>query len=170
MTVLDVGAGENPDPRATATLDIRPPADHVGDIEDTWPFNPGDIDIVIANHVVEHLSDLTHFFREAGRVLRDGGALEITVPLGEDALTDHDHETVWRFCTPEQFCREQQRPWDPVVPFELQRRRLRVWGLGPERRVWTSPLVDAAARLWPAWVAHRAPAGELTARYRRVER
>lgn len=168
MTVLDVGAGEDPDMRATETLDIQPPADHVADLEAEWPIETASVHYIIANHVVEHLDDIRHFFAEAGRVLEPDGKLEVTVPLGEDALTDHDHETVWRFCTPEQFCRQQQRPWDPAVPFELKARRLRVWGMGPET-VWTSPLAKLAAELWPAWVAHRAPAGELTARYRRVE-
>lgn len=168
MTVLDVGAGEDPDPRATETLDIQPPADHIADLETEWPVETASIDYIIATHVVEHLSDPVHFFQEAGRVLEADGKLEVTVPLGEDALTDHDHETVWRFCTPEQFSRSHRRAWDPEVPFELEGRRLRIWGMGPET-VWTSPLAQLAAEMWPAWVAHRAPAGELTARYRRVE-
>lgn len=168
-TVVDVGAGEEPDERATETLDIQPPADHVADLESEWPFESHTVDTVIATHVLEHLSNPVHFFQEAARVIRPGGTLEVTVPLGEDAKTDHDHEQEWRFCTPEQFCYKQQRRWDPATGFELTNRRLRVWGLGPERVVWRSRLAAWLAEQWPAWAAHRAPAGELTAQYRRVE-
>lgn len=165
--VLDVGAGPNPDPRADETLDIQPPADHVADLDADWPLADAAYERVVATHVVEHLTDLPHFFAEAGRVLRGGGTLEVTVPLGSDAITDHDHQTVWRYATPEQFCRRQQRAWDPETPFVLVDRRLDVWGGGPERLLWDGAVGDALTRLWPAWTAHRCPHGELTAVYRR---
>lgn len=165
MTVLDVGAGREPDARADETLDIRPPADHVADLTDEWPIETDSIGCVIASHVVEHLDDPAHFFAEAGRVLVRGGTLEVTVPLGSDALTDHDHATVWRYATPEQFCRRQQRAWDPRTDFVLLNRHLSAWGGGPERIVWDTPLGDVLAQTWPAWAAHRCPHGELTAVY-----
>ena len=170
MTVLDVGAGRNPDPRADTTLDIQPPADHVADLEGDWPIETDSVDRIIARHVVEHLAEPAHFFGEAARVLGDGGRLEVTVPLGSDALTDHDHATVWRYATPEQFCQRRQRPWDPETPFVLVARDLRVWGSGPERLMWDTPLGDALARQWPAWAAHRCPHGELTAVFERGAR
>lgn len=168
--VLDVGAGPNPDPRADDTLDIQPPADHVADLTEPWPFDAASYDRVIANHVVEHLDELEHFFLEAGRVLTDRGVLEVTVPIGEDAITDHDHETVFRYETPVQFCRDRSRAWDPDVPFVLVARDLDVWASGPESVLWNTPLADALARLFPHWAAHRAYTGELTATYRRVDR
>jgi len=91
----------------------------------------------------------------------------VTVPLGSDAVTDHDHEAVWRYATPEQFCRRQQRAWDPETAFVLVGRDVEVWGGGPERVVWDSAVGDALSRLWPAWTVHRCPHGELTAVYRR---
>jgi SAM-dependent methyltransferase len=164
--VLDIGAGEYPVPEATATLDQRPVADYQADIEDDWPLPDNSVDHVVARHVLEHVSDPAHVFREAGRVLVTGGSFRITVPLGEDAHTDHDHETVWRYCTPEQFCVDQQRPWDPDVPFRLMRREIETRLGGPLRPL--TPLFRWAEQYWPAWAAHRCFAGELTAVFMRV--
>ena len=168
MSTLDVGAGRDPDPRADETLDIQPPADHVADLETEWPFESDSYDQIIASHVVEHLRDLPHFFHEAGRVLRAHGRLEVTVPLGEDAITDHDHQTVWTHATPEQFSQRHKRAWDPAVPFVLVDRELEVWSEGPEGMFWNSRLVDVLAGVAPGWVAYRCRAGELTATYRHI--
>ncbi len=43
--------------------------------QDIWPFNDNSIDCVVSNQVVEHLSDLDHYFKEAARVLKPGGIL-----------------------------------------------------------------------------------------------
>lgn len=43
--------------------------------QDRWPFEDGTIDCVVSNQVIEHLSDVDHFFSEASRVLRKGGVL-----------------------------------------------------------------------------------------------
>lgn len=43
--------------------------------QDIWPFQNESIDCVVTNQVIEHLSDLDHFFSEASRVLKKGGFL-----------------------------------------------------------------------------------------------
>jgi SAM-dependent methyltransferase len=42
---------------------------------DRWPIPSATIDCVISNQVVEHLSDLDHFFSQASRVLKVGGTI-----------------------------------------------------------------------------------------------
>ncbi len=42
---------------------------------DRWPFPPHSFNCVISNQVIEHLSDLDHFFSESSRVLTRGGYL-----------------------------------------------------------------------------------------------
>lgn len=42
---------------------------------DRWPIPSASIDCVISNQVVEHLSDLDHFFSQASRVLKVGGTI-----------------------------------------------------------------------------------------------
>ena len=165
--VLDVGAGEDPHPEANATADIR---DGVGDFtfdagREEWPLETASVDKVIARHVVEHLEDPTHFFDEAARVLVAEGALEIHVPLGENAITDLDHKSEWKFNTPLQYCQHRQRAWDPETKFVLGVRDVDVWLGGPLAPF--SPLLQVAAVAWPAWAVHRCFAGELRAVYRR---
>ena len=41
--------------------------------KDPWPFADNSIDCIVSNQVVEHLSNLDHFFSEAYRVLAPGG-------------------------------------------------------------------------------------------------
>jgi len=42
---------------------------------EVWPIKKSSIDCVISNQVVEHLTDLDHYFREASKVLKSGGYL-----------------------------------------------------------------------------------------------
>lgn len=169
--VLDIGAGVEPDARATETVDLFCKADHQFDLAEEWPLETASAHGIVANHVVEHL-DASHIFSEAGRVLVDGGWFELTVPLGRDAVADPDHETRWTYWTPRMFCqrarREDGRAWDAATPFVLDERSVDVWLLGPWRRL--SVVFNAAAQRWPAWGARRCGAGELTATYRRVGR
>lgn len=43
-----------------------------------WPFAANSIDCIISNQVIEHLSDLDHFFSESSRVLKQKGFLIIS--------------------------------------------------------------------------------------------
>src|SRR6266850_3264540 len=45
----------------------------LADITKRWPIADASIDLVTCNLVLEHISDLTFIFAEAGRVLLDGG-------------------------------------------------------------------------------------------------
>ena len=56
------------------------------------PFRDGIFDSVIANHVLEHVDELTKVLQEIGRVVRPGGSLYVAVP---DASTFTDHLYRW---------------------------------------------------------------------------
>lgn len=167
-TVIDLGAGDNPDPRATATHDRIPSVSHdyQFDLEDDWEIEDDSADGLIANHVVEHLGDREHFFQEARRVLDDGW-LEITLPVGRDAAADPDHELQPEYWTPLMWCedyrQESGRLWNTETGFRLTNRELDVWLLGPFQPL--SGVFNQAAQLWPAWGVRRCGSGELTARY-----
>lgn len=45
-----------------------------------WPVDPDSLDAVTAWHVVEHLENPHHFFREAHRVLKRGGYTFVSLP------------------------------------------------------------------------------------------
>lgn len=170
--VLDLGAGTDPDPRATKTVDLFAEADLQFDLEDEWPLQKASVDGLVANHVLEHLSDPTAFFNQASEALVDGGWLEVTVPVGADAVGDPDHETLWGWRTPATFCREHSakhgRAWDADPPLVLTGRSADVWLFPPLSRL--TPLLQAVANRWPAEAVRRCSSGEITARYRRISR
>ncbi|RDI70206.1 class I SAM-dependent methyltransferase [Halopelagius longus] len=167
---LHLGCGEDHRPEwlnVDANPDVEP--DVVADLEEEWEFAPDNsVEVIEARQVVEHLEDRAGFFAEAARVLRPGGVLRISVPLGVNADTDSDHEAPnWTYRTPEQFSRPHRRSWDPDIPLELINRSVDVWLGGPLSAA--SPLLRLAAHKWPAWAAYRCYAGILTAEYRRME-
>lgn len=76
--ILEIGPGDNPLPTATDTLDW--PAFKWG--ETPIPFPDETFDRVYASHVLEHVAwfNVEAALREARRVLKPGGALEVWVP------------------------------------------------------------------------------------------
>lgn len=59
-----------------------------------WPFATGCAVRIVAQDVLEHLSDTVAFFDECWRVLRAGGSVQVRVPhwQGQDAWLDPTHK------------------------------------------------------------------------------
>lgn len=73
VVALDVSAG------MLARARARVPAAHVTfvqhDVRTSWPLADGTADVIVANLVLEHVEHLAPVYREAARVLRNGGEL-----------------------------------------------------------------------------------------------
>jgi SAM-dependent methyltransferase len=54
----------------------------VADLTNTFPFEDKSFDLVHANQVIEHISDIDHFLNEIHRVLRVGGVALISTENG----------------------------------------------------------------------------------------
>jgi SAM-dependent methyltransferase len=84
--ILEIGAGTNPDPEATHTLDKRTdiPVDFPGiDIaNDPLPFDDECVDQVVGYHILEHIprEKIGHVFREIDRILKLEGTGHIELP------------------------------------------------------------------------------------------
>lgn len=48
---------------------------------DKFPFEDNSIDYAVANHVIEHITNLTHLMNEVHRVLKPGAIFHIEVPV-----------------------------------------------------------------------------------------
>ncbi len=54
----------------------------VSDLDQPFPFRDGEMDLVHANQVIEHVSDVDNFMSEIHRILRVGGAAVISTENG----------------------------------------------------------------------------------------
>lgn len=97
-TVLDLGSGDgayakalSEAGRAVTTVNLYPPADHVGDYMDKmfFPF-----DAIWCCHVLEHQRNVGAFLEKCYRDLRPSGLLAITVPPMKPEIVG-GHLTLW---------------------------------------------------------------------------
>lgn len=86
--ILDVGCGHNKTP-GTIGIDRRSnhhlPEERQMDIQHDlttfpWPIEESTIDLVICQHVIEHLSDTVRTLEEFDRIVRPGGKIFIETP------------------------------------------------------------------------------------------
>lgn len=72
--------------------------DLVGDLRDPLPFDAGSVELILLEHVLEHLrpyTDSPAFLKECHRVLAPGGCLFISVPDGEKAARCYLSRDPW---------------------------------------------------------------------------
>lgn len=72
-------------------------ADVDADLRERWPFEDGEIGMLRAHHLFEHLPDKNHTMQELYRVLAPGGWATIEVPSAEGAgaVADPTHVSFW---------------------------------------------------------------------------
>ncbi len=99
--VLEVGANIHNSIKAQytscdiVTLDIRPPADVVGDIMNL-PFEDGTFDAVVCLEVLEHVKNPFIALQEAHRALKSGGIFIGSAPFCYE-LHGEEYGDYWRF-------------------------------------------------------------------------
>lgn len=93
--VLNFGSGKTTYPAENVTnLDIYP---HEGvDVvckTNKLPFEDETFDLIIANHVIEHVPNWFESFKELARVVKTGGLIEVWIPpvSSDSAFTYRDH-------------------------------------------------------------------------------
>jgi ubiquinone/menaquinone biosynthesis C-methylase UbiE len=80
--ILDVGCGTNKHEGAIG-LDYNPltGADVIHDLgEVPYPFEDSEFDMVVSNHVIEHVPDVLTFVIELHRITKPGGKIKIVTP------------------------------------------------------------------------------------------
>jgi len=86
-TCLDIGCGwEKCHPNCIG-IDVYPYPSGSVDIlhsgADLWMFQDGEVDSIVACHILEHFVDTKSVLREWGRVLKPGGIIALIIPDGE---------------------------------------------------------------------------------------
>jgi glycosyltransferase involved in cell wall biosynthesis len=69
----------------------------IADLNKKWPFEDGEVGVINASHVIEHLVDKHHTMSEIHRVLADMAWVFIDVPStdGRGAFQDPTHVSYW---------------------------------------------------------------------------
>jgi glycosyltransferase involved in cell wall biosynthesis len=93
---IDVGGGINPY-STYDTVDIRPEADYVADLNNGIPLASNSVGVLHCHHTLEHLKDPIKSMAEIHRVLAHGGWAFIEVPStdGRGAWQDPTHISYW---------------------------------------------------------------------------
>jgi len=95
--VLEMGCGQVKHWPHSVAIDINPRsiADVIHDLNVTpYPFEENSFDIVIAEHVIEHLDDVIKTLEEIHRILKPGGRFYMEVPhySSNNHFTDPTHK------------------------------------------------------------------------------
>jgi len=99
---LDLGCGSVKVHEDAIGVDTYPYpcVDIVHDVSDLWFFKDGELDGIIASHVLEHIADTKAVLTEWNRVLKPGGTLIIVVPDAEkrpNTINEVSHKVALTF-------------------------------------------------------------------------
>jgi SAM-dependent methyltransferase len=172
MQALNVGCGGFPRP-GFLNVDISPfaKADLCFDLNRVpFPLRAETFDLIVASHVLEHLTDPFAAMAEFARLLRPGGRLEIKVPHFSRGFMHPQHcrgfdvsfplyfhpEFPGGYCGVEYVCEFLQLRW--LAQPDLKRQVLPPWqfrgarlvGLVCDRLAALSPAL--CSRVWAFWV------------------
>jgi ubiquinone/menaquinone biosynthesis C-methylase UbiE len=112
--ILDIGCGDSKhkdaiglDRRLLAGVNI------VCNFEKGLPIRSDSVDKIFSSHTLEHLDDIELFLKEVKRVLKDSGAIAITVPHFSNSLgySDYTHKRFFGFYTFDYFSSVKNKYW-----------------------------------------------------------
>jgi SAM-dependent methyltransferase len=107
LKTLDVGCGTAKENGAFGLDQFAlPGVDLACDLNQPWPLADGRFDRVVFRHSIVHLASLEHALREARRVVRKGGIVEIISPhfSSDNAFTDPTMRFVTGWRTMDYYC------------------------------------------------------------------
>lgn len=149
--ILDVGCGpaKQPDAVGVDQFDL-PGVDVVCDLNARWPFDDGSFDQVVFRHSIVHLQSLEAALREARRVVRVGGTVEIISPhfSSDNAFTDPTMNFSTGYRTMDYYCANGSMIYGYYGQLGLRIRHQRIHLYRTERKSTKHRVIGSL--FWPA--------------------
>lgn len=107
---LNLGAGEDiqDDAHNVDVVDLQGINEVVDLNEYPWPWDDNSWRVVVAKHVLEHLTEPMEAMAEITRILEPGGELELWYPIGHTRFEDPTHRNFWNYNTAETLSGERE--------------------------------------------------------------
>lgn len=149
--VLDVGCGPAKDAGAFGIDQFGlPGVDLVCDLNGPWPLEAGRFDHVIFRHSIVHLASLEHALREARRVVRMNGTIEIISPhfSSDNSFTDPTMNFSTGYRTMDYYCANGSMIYGYYGQLGLRVRQRRIHLYRTERKTMRHRVIGTL--FWPA--------------------
>jgi len=172
MKILDFGCGnkkfksKNPKDKVIG-LDIvkLPGVDVVYNLDKyPWPFKENEFDMIVSNHVLEHLSDLIKAMEELHRISKPGAILKFNIPYfaSSGAFQDPTHKRFFTYRTFEYFTEESNLNFYTTSRFKIQKRKIVFFVTRPLISKIVDPFINAMPRFYERFLSRILPAEQLS--------
>jgi predicted SAM-dependent methyltransferase len=171
MKILDIGCGKNKY-RSKRSNDIvigidsvkLPGVDKVVNLEKfPWPFKKDEFDIVVSNHVLEHLSDLIRTMEEIHRISKPGAIVRANIPYfaSSGAFQDPTHKRFFTYRTFEYFTEESGFNFYTKARFKINKRKMTFMVTRPNISKMFDPFMNYFPRFYERFFSRILPAEQL---------
>jgi ubiquinone/menaquinone biosynthesis C-methylase UbiE len=173
MKILDIGCGNkkfrsrNREDKVMG-MDIArlPGVDKVHNMEKfPWPFNKNEFEVIIANQVLEHVSDLIKTMEEIWRISKPNAIIKINVPFFayHRAFQDPTHKRFFTTGTFEYFTEKSGLNYYTKARFEVVKVHLGFFSPSIPKSITKlmESAMNANQRLYERFFAHALPANNI---------
>lgn len=167
MKILDIGCGENKTPGSIG-LDMY----HLNGVDVIWdlektplPFKDKCFDIIVANHVLEHIENFIALMEDIHRILKTNGLLKIRVPFFTSAyaFTNPTHKRFFTYTSFEYFEKGYPEGQYTKYKYKIVKRSLNL-SFNPKFRSFSkiiNPLINKFPIIYQQLFSHILPCEEL---------
>lgn len=99
----------------------------IGDLDDRWPFRANYFDVVVANQVIEHVTNIDHFLSEMKRTLKPEGYAIISTENGSSWHNIFASVMGWQIFSSTNISKEKLGLGNPMAFFRNKKLRYSTW-------------------------------------------
>ena len=138
--------------------------DIVHDIEKfPWPFKDNEFDLIIANHILEHLDNLIKVMEEIWRITKNNGLVKINVPYFSysGAFQDPTHKRFFTLHTFDYFTENSGLNYYSKARFKILKKRLVFFVRRPKANKIINFFINSNQRFYERFLSNILPAENL---------